>query len=293
MSEILEPQSPSPRRSRRLPHELRIPTVRHSPPIGQVDADLGLLAELAGFWRGHGFNLVGRPDREGGANVYLELNQTDETIKIDPIATSIPNRGFAMNDIELFGLTYLQKISDAVTGGALHIEPGIWIRQPDITAPPETAPPGAQIVNRMGSIPHGNAILVEGIASRFTGPPTLASGAVPYNGSLFPSFNSTPFAVGAPIFAAGTSEFALPPRRRPPRRTASPNTRWPTPPPPPTPEPPSATSPPSRFRPRSTACPCRTSSTIPSGSFRPRSNTSVTKASPSRASRSTSRPRPP
>ena len=172
---------------------------------------LGLLAELAGTWHGKGFNLVARPDKEGAANLYLELNQTEETLKFDPIATAIPNRGFVQNDIELFGLTYLQKISDAVTGGALHIEPGIWVTQPGTTQPPETAPSGAQIVARMGSIPHGNAILAEGTAAPFTGPPTLPTATAAYNGSSFPSFNSTPFPVGAPIFAAESSEFNLPP----------------------------------------------------------------------------------
>ena len=194
-----------------LPQELRIPTIRQTPALDQVKKNLGLLAELAGNWRGHGFNLVARPDKEGAANLYLELNQTDETLTFEPIATSVPNRGFAQNDIELFGLTYMQKISDAVTGGALHIEPGIWVTQPATTAPSETAPAGAQIVARMGSIPHGNAILAEGVATRFTGPPVLPTGAALYNGSSFPSFNSTPGPVGAPLFAAGTSEFNLPP----------------------------------------------------------------------------------
>jgi hypothetical protein len=192
------------------PAELRIPTIRQAPPSEQILANLGLLADLAGTWHGRGFNLVARPDKEGAANLYLELNQTQETLKFDPISTSIPNRGFAQNDIELFGLTYLQKISDSVTGGALHIEPGIWIRQPDTTAPSESAPSGAQLVGRMGSIPHGNAILAEGVARNFTGAPVLPFGTTIYNGSSFPSFNSTPFAVGAPIFAAGTSEFNLP-----------------------------------------------------------------------------------
>jgi hypothetical protein len=105
----------------------------------------------------------------------------------------------------------LQKIHDAITGGALHIEPGIWITQPSTTNPPVTAPAGKQIIARMGSIPHGNAILAEGLAEHFNGPPTLKVGTVEYNGSIFPSFNSTPFPVGGPIFAAGTSEFNLPP----------------------------------------------------------------------------------
>jgi hypothetical protein len=48
----------------------------------------------------------------------------------------------------------------------------IWVTQPDTTYPPETAP-GAQIVFRMGSIPHGSALLAQGTAKQFQGDPTL------------------------------------------------------------------------------------------------------------------------
>src|SRR6202451_1085412 len=73
----------------------------------------------------------------------------------------------------------------------------------------------------MGNIPHGNSLLAQGIATSFQGPPTISPGANPISGgspafSLFPSFNSTaidlhpPLAagvpLGAPVFAAGTSE---------------------------------------------------------------------------------------
>jgi len=172
---------------------------------------LGLLADFAGTWHGEGFNLIARPDSEGNANLYLQLNQTHETLKLDPIGSSIPNRGFGQNDIELFGLTYLQKISDAATGGAMHIEPGIWVTQQGTTYPPETAPAGAQIVARMGNIPHGNSMLAQGIAQPFAGPPTLTSPAAQYAFSAFPSFNSTPFPVPPPpappvLNAAGSSE---------------------------------------------------------------------------------------
>src|SRR5271166_5362761 len=85
----------------------------HSRP--QVTADLGFLAELSGTWEGFGFNLIGRPDKQGGSPVFLELNQTFETLSFTPISSTIPNRGFADDDIELFGLTYLQKITDTVT----------------------------------------------------------------------------------------------------------------------------------------------------------------------------------
>lgn len=90
-----------------------------------VLGNLGLLAELAGTWHGTGFNLVARPDFEDQSNFFLELNLTRETTIFTPISSSIPNRGFAQPDIELFGLTYLVQISDATIGGALHIEPGI------------------------------------------------------------------------------------------------------------------------------------------------------------------------
>jgi hypothetical protein len=66
----------------------------------------------------------------------------------------------------------------------------------------------------MGTIPHGNSLLAEGIAEPFKGPPVLTVPGTQYSFSLFPSFNSTPF--GAPptvpvppgiVFnAAGSSE---------------------------------------------------------------------------------------
>jgi hypothetical protein len=194
----------------------RIPSVRISPDNDEVFKNLGLLRELAGTWHGHGFNLVARPAFEFGptVNLFLELNLTDETLVFDPISSSIPNRGVFQEDIELYGLTYLQKISDATTGGALHIEPGIWVTQPPTTQPPLQPPAGSQLVARMGNIPHGNSILVEGIATPFSGsPPTISPGANPIAGSspafsLFPSFNSTPTTppFPTPIFAAGNSE---------------------------------------------------------------------------------------
>ncbi|MBV9850212.1 MAG: hypothetical protein JO250_11105 [Armatimonadetes bacterium] len=194
-----------------MPNE-RIPTVRISPDNASVLKSLGGLQELAGSWRGRGFNLIARPDFEDKSNLYLQLNQTRETLKIDPIGSAIPNRGFGQDDIELFGLTYLQKISDAATGGALHIEPGIWITQPTTSYPPEAAPKGDQLIARMGTIPHGNSLLAQGICESFKGAPTLKTATAEYNGSAFPSFNSTPFATlpTAPpvISAAGSSEKA-------------------------------------------------------------------------------------
>jgi hypothetical protein len=188
---------------------MEISSIRLSPDSACVLANLGKLQGLAGSWNGAGFNLIARPDFEGKSDLYLQLNQTRETLKIDPIGSSIPNRGFGQDDIELFGLTYLQKISDVFTGGALHIEPGVWVTQPNTSYPDETAPDGEQIIARMATIPHGNSLLAQGVTTSFDGPPTLKAAKEEYAFSAFPSFNSTPFATlptAPPIInAAGSS----------------------------------------------------------------------------------------
>src|SRR5271170_17895 len=171
-----------------------IPSIRIAKPNDEVAKDLGLLTELAGTWHGKGFNLIARPDKQGANVIFLELNQTSETLRLDPIATSIPNRGNAQDDIDLAGLTYLQKISDSVTGGALHIEPGIWVTIPQTQAPQETAS-----IARMATIPHGNALLAEGTAivvDPVAGPPLGTFQIQPVN--------TAPFPQGTPMLAGGT-----------------------------------------------------------------------------------------
>jgi hypothetical protein len=189
-----------------------VPTVRLSPDNATVLANLDLLAEFAGTWQGGGFNLVARPDFQDQTATFLELNLTTESLAFTPISTAIPNRGFGQPDIELYGLTYLQQISDTITGGALHIEPGIWVNQPPTSDPPATPPPAGQLVARMANIPHGNSLVAQGIAVPFSGPPVIDPGAQPISGgnpsfSSFPSFNSTPLLPPTiPIFAAGNTE---------------------------------------------------------------------------------------
>ena len=94
------------------PPENIVEPIRFSPDGLTVLANLGLLRDLAGTWQGQGFNLIARPDFQGNANLFLQLNQTRETLHIQPIGSAIPNRGFGQDDIELFGLTYLDNISD-------------------------------------------------------------------------------------------------------------------------------------------------------------------------------------
>ena len=148
---------------------------------------LGPLASLAGTWAGTGFNTVWRPDNPqsrplGGATKrFLELNLTSETLEFDVIPGVVPNRGLnPQPDLGLYGLHYLQRISDAdkppfeTAGQALHIEPGLFMN-----VPPTIQSPTAQgTIVRMGSIPHGVTVLMQGKTPPTTpvkGPPTIPS----------------------------------------------------------------------------------------------------------------------
>ena len=170
-------------------HGERVPSVRLPLEDETIRKDLGPLKHLAGTWQGEGFNLIARPDFAGNSNLYLQLNQTRETTRFDIISSSIPNRGFGQDDIDLYGLTYLQKISERFTGGALHIEPGVCVTQPATSYPSESAPPGAHLVFRQGSIPHGSSLLAQGIAQHFSGP--LRSKPPPRNTHSPSSLRST------------------------------------------------------------------------------------------------------
>jgi hypothetical protein len=144
---------------------------------------LGPLAILEGAWKGTGFNTIWRPHHP--ANVqdrFLELNLTDETLVFTRINGPIPNRGLAMPDINMFGLTYMQQISGAVSKVGLHIEPGIWA-----IVPPTTDPKEPQTVVRMASIPHGTVILAQGVGQELTGGPQT----IP-NNNILPFFLGTP-----------------------------------------------------------------------------------------------------
>jgi hypothetical protein len=164
------------------------PPVEAARAIAQQTAStLGALAALTGTWVGHGFNSIWRPHHPASQDRFLELNMTNETLVITPINGAIPNRGLAMPDIDMFGLTYLQQISEASTGAGLHIEPGIWAHVPHTTDPNE--PPS---VVRMASIPHGTVILAQGVSQVLQGGP-----------QNIPDNNMLPFFFGSPAPANG------------------------------------------------------------------------------------------
>jgi hypothetical protein len=176
-----------------------------------IDAELGVLAELPGSWSGNGFNLIARPAREEGRDFFLELNATKENLTFTPISGPIPNRGSEQDDISFLGLTYLQRVSDAVTSGGLHIEPGIWINVPATKVPDAPAS-----VVRLANIPHGNSLLAQGSGFEVAGGPVIGPAS------------STPIdeKTGAPPARLGYLDpflVAKPPAPIPPAAVANPN----------------------------------------------------------------------
>jgi hypothetical protein len=146
---------------------------------------LGALSELPGIWEGTGFNLIWRPLRDPSApkqDHFLELNLTDENIEFTGIKGNIPNRGLLQDDINLFGIHYLQQIKDSNTKGGLHVEPGLWVNIPNTTDPLEKP-----TVCRMASIPHGTTINAQG-----TGVENIKSGPI------FATASTVPFVIGNP-----------------------------------------------------------------------------------------------
>ena len=135
-------------------------------PLATVAETLGPLTELSGTWIGTGFNLVSLPDFDpnppstGPLPFRIRLSSTIEILEFTPIGGAVPNRGSTgQDDIQIFGLRYLQRIADSVTNEALHIEPGFWLN-----VPATTVPPGSATVVRQGSIPHGTSVLALGTA---------------------------------------------------------------------------------------------------------------------------------
>jgi hypothetical protein len=153
--------------------------------------NLGPLAELPGYWEGTGFSLIARPDfdPDNSDGFFLQLNLLRETLEFSSIGSAVPNRGSQEPDANLFGVTYLHRVTDAATGGALHIEPGIWMNMPG------TAEDGSDAsVTRLSTIPHGNAVCAVGFAQTadLDGTPDI------------PSLSTVPYAVGTTPPAPGT-----------------------------------------------------------------------------------------
>jgi hypothetical protein len=145
--------------------------------------NLGALASFPGSWRGTGFNVMWRPDNSKNPSFdeihrFLELNLTNDSFDFRVIPGVVPNRGAGtQEDLSLYGLHYLQRVSDAdvlpvkTAGQALHIEPGLFMNVP------ESENHKTPSIVRMGSIPHGVTVLMQGKAPSTVpvdGPPHIA-----------------------------------------------------------------------------------------------------------------------
>jgi hypothetical protein len=172
---------------------------RASPPL-KTEADrLGPLIDLAGTWVGGGFNLISLPDFDshppstGPRAFRLKLSATRETLQFIPIGGPVPNRGRITDlgtgsgqlDIQLYGLTYLQRVSDAVTNEALHIEPGIWLNVPATNVLPHQP---ATVV-RLATIPHGDSLVAQGNSTNVAGGPIIgAVDSTPTGPGILPGY---------------------------------------------------------------------------------------------------------
>jgi hypothetical protein len=166
-------------------HEIvnNLSSFRAVPTLTITAANLGPLADLPGFWEGTGFSLIARPDFDPGNKdgFFLELNLLRETIEYTTIGSAVMNRGSLQADIALYGVSYMHRVTDATTSGALHIEPGLWLNLPATTAP--KADPG---IARQSLIPHGNAVCVTGFVQE----------VVPDGLPEIPPANTVPFPIG-------------------------------------------------------------------------------------------------
>lgn len=191
---------------------------------------LGPLAFLAGTWRGPGFNAIWRPDNPASRPLtnatdqtkrFLELNLTNDSFDFHIIPGVVPNRGLnPQTDLSLYGLHYLQRVSDAdprpgphvkphgystTAKQALHIEPGFFMNVPasnklkDSNGNPIYNSPIAykDAIVRLASIPHGVTVLMQG-PNPGTKPhagkphiPALTPFSAPGNG--YPGLSPIPF----------------------------------------------------------------------------------------------------
>jgi hypothetical protein len=170
---------------------------------------LGPLEFFNGTFKGNGFNTVFRPRNSADTgpptvstpptqtNVLL-LNLTQETLAFAPPLGDVPNRGAnSQPDQHLNGVPYTQTVDDITDPGSgmpnpkfasgIHFEPGVWLYVPASAVSPDITTP---YFSRMGSIPHGVTINVQGLENFpqpvVAGPPDISP------------VDITPFVIGEP-----------------------------------------------------------------------------------------------
>jgi hypothetical protein len=203
------------------PHMSASGPARFGADAATTALQLGPLAPLVGSWQGTGFNAIWRPDntqppQNSTIRRFLELNLTNDSIQFEAIPGVVPNRGVANQpDISLFGLHYLQRVSDAdkppfsTAGQALHIEPGLFMSVPASLVNPDGDPKGPQVpasIVRLASIPHGVSLLMQGPTPSAT--PVPGAPAIP---PIFPIPELPAFAPPAGALGLGIQPVDIPP----------------------------------------------------------------------------------
>jgi len=126
-------------------------------PFPQVASPFGPLAPLVGTWTGRGFNTIWRPNHTpADQDRFLELNLTSDQIEFSEIPGPIPNRGLLQPDINMFGLRYLNQISDANVGAGLHLGGAVLVA-------------GKDLLSGMGALLKGGGGLVRAILREVEG----------------------------------------------------------------------------------------------------------------------------
>lgn len=168
-------------------------------PISPLDASeqapgQDLLADLRGRWVGEGINTLWVPTLSGPptSNPAATYNppggqtkplpqfissRTTETLVIDDVLGSVPNKGSGDTFSEL-AAPYEQRVFDE-NGNLIHVENGFWLVTPQTQEP--SAAPG---VAKLSSVPHGTVAIVQGpLPTRQTGQLPVTAVAV----SVMPS----------------------------------------------------------------------------------------------------------
>ena len=130
---------------------------------------LGPLARLVGTWTGNqGWNLIAVPkvpEKTGGPEGFtLLVRPYYETITFTPLGALVPDRG-ASEILNIYGLEYSLRVSDAQTNQPLHLENGMWLYLKD---PQNLQSPA---IARHATVPHGNSVLALGTFDQADGPP--------------------------------------------------------------------------------------------------------------------------
>jgi hypothetical protein len=172
---------------------------RSAPP----PPELGPLEQLVGVWigRGTGWNMIALPFHNApaspaGFKFRVLMNQYDEELRFTFVDDDVPNRGLARPgnpDFDQFVVTldYQQKIAQVVaedrpdSGGLaglpglpIHHEPGLWLymknrKSKDDHIKEDVVSEVELDVARLGSIPHGNAVLALGRSEVHDGMPAI------------------------------------------------------------------------------------------------------------------------